>query len=87
MTRFRKKPVEVEAWQFNGEPVLEWPNWLAGRCAGYDRHGNGTRALNIHTLEGIMSVNLGDWVIKGTQGEVYPCKPDIFAEIYEQVSA
>ena len=40
----------------------------------------------IHTLEGDMRVSSGDWIIRGVQGEFYPCKPDIFKATYEEVS-
>lgn len=45
----------------------------------------GEQPLVIHTLEGDMTAQPGDWIITGTKGEEYPCKPDIFAEIYEEV--
>ena len=41
--------------------------------------------MEIHTLEGVMHAQPGDYVIKGIQGELYPCKPDIFNETYEPV--
>lgn len=41
--------------------------------------------LIVETLEGAMKGNAGDWLIRGTKGELYPCKPDIFAQIYERV--
>ena len=43
--------------------------------------------LNIHTLEGVMVADPGDYIIKGIQGEIYPCKPDIFAATYEPADA
>jgi hypothetical protein len=43
--------------------------------------------LRIKTLEGVMSVRIGDWIIKGVNGELYPCKPDIFEKSYEPVCA
>ncbi len=42
-------------------------------------------AFDIHTLEGIMHADIGDWIITGVQGEQYPCKPDIFEKTYEKV--
>lgn len=39
----------------------------------------------IHTLEGDMLANIGDWIITGIKGEKYPCKPDIFEQLYEKV--
>jgi hypothetical protein len=94
MSRFRKKPVEVDAVQWTGKnhaeifelmsgsaPAIEHaPESWAHRCAEVDRLG-----LTIPTLEGNMTANQGDWIIRGTKGEIYPCKPDIFAEIYEPV--
>ncbi len=44
-------------------------------------------ALDIDTLEGTMRANVGDWIIKGIRGEVYPCKPDIFAATYERADS
>jgi hypothetical protein len=44
-----------------------------------------TGAMVIMTLEGLMTVSIGDYVIKGIKGEFYPCKPDIFEESYEKV--
>lgn len=86
MPRFRKKPVVIEAMQFkggwsdDGRNILDWMvkggNWTAG---GSGEPGT----LHIHTLEGTMTAIAGDWVIKGVQGEFYPCKPDIFAATYE----
>jgi len=45
-----------------------------------------TDRLTIKTLEGPLEAQRGDWIIKGTKGEFYPCKPDIFEEIYESVN-
>lgn len=75
--KFRKKPVIIEAerYLFPGERIV-------GVC--YELHGEGMKA-HIHTLEGIMKVELGDWVITGVRGEKYPCKPDIFEQTYEKV--
>lgn len=78
---YRKKPVEVEAIQLtpeNGEQVWNWSDSKPfygpdGQCTG----------LSIFTLEGRMKADFGDWIIKGIQGEFYPCKPDIFEATYE----
>ncbi len=84
--KFRKKPVEIEAWQFNGENGLHWPNWIHN----YDRDGkvvfwSNENILTIPTLEGQMFASKGDWIIKGIKGEIYPCKPDIFDMTYEKI--
>jgi len=45
----------------------------------------GIECCHIHTLEGTMTANIGDYIIKGVNGELYPCKPDIFEKTYEKV--
>ena len=84
MARFRKKPVEVEAIQYegglsSGSQVWTWANSLdcARDIQVHDEH------LKIKTLEGTMRASPGDWIIRGTSGEVYPCKPDVFDDVYE----
>jgi hypothetical protein len=79
--RFRKKPVEIEAMPFDGTEASanEILSWI-GTGASYRR---GSNALFISTLEGEMTASEGDWIIKGVQGEFYPCKPSIFAATYE----
>jgi uncharacterized protein (DUF2147 family) len=77
--KYRKKPVEIEAvcWSgFNYEEVCE----LGDKKV--QRSGNN---LLIYTLEGTMIASLGDYIIKGVSGELYPCKPDIFNLTYEKV--
>jgi hypothetical protein len=78
--RFRKRPIVVEARQFcsvNGSAVAEW-------CGG--RHDDVLHRLIIHTLEGDIFAQSGDWVIKGVQGEFYPVRADILAETYDPVA-
>ena len=81
--KFRKKPVEIEAVQFTGD-VWEIVNFTGQGVMKVSSYGG---KLVIPTLEGDMTVSLNDWVIKGVQGEFYPCKPDIFEESYERVDA
>ena len=93
--RFRKKPVEIEAIQWDGtevclETILPWIDFDAlpddgvhvGKGVGYVP-ALGT--LDIPTLEGTMTASPGDWIIRGVKGEFYPCKPDIFEMTYEPV--
>lgn len=84
--KFRKKPVEVEAYQFNGEDnykdLLKWMNRLAPTAEPWIYDGQ-IRGLLINTLEGTMTANVGDYIIQGVNGEFYPCKPDIFNKTYE----
>jgi hypothetical protein len=82
MPRFRKKPVVIEAVQFNGKNDLEVSAFVGEN--GYDPTENGPSWV-IRTLEGEMRADPGDWIIKGVQGEFYPCKPDIFEATYEAV--
>lgn len=78
--RYRKKPVEVDAWRFTGDNGYEVMDWIAD--AGHSSMVvNG--ALVIRTLEGEMRADPGDWVIKGVASEFYPCKPGIFEQTYE----
>lgn len=84
--KFRKKPVVIEAMQFldKDEVILELSDF-AGKTISIDYANPEKPILKIETLEGIMSANVGDWVIKGVNGEFYPCKPDIFEKTYEKV--
>lgn len=80
--RFKKKPVMIDAIQWNGCNVEEATSFLAGHTA---RHGEviPDMAIIIPTLEGECRVNIGDWIIK--EAKFYSCKPDIFEQIYELV--
>ena len=80
MAKYRKKPVVVEAEQIT-ERMRTGLEPLP-RCVGRSMSGG---KLSIATLEGIMTVEVGDWIIKGVKGEFYPCKPDIFEQTYEEV--
>ncbi len=78
--KFRKKPVVIEAELYDGSKES-----IARIC----RLGNSILLYSDHlvikTLEGNHRANLGDYIIKGVKGELYPCKPDIFAQTYEKV--
>lgn len=80
MPKFRKRPVVIEANQYNISGRKKAP---AGVCFCNDVPLGGQP--HIHTLEGYHIVSPGDWVITGVAGERYPCKPDIFAATYERV--
>ena len=81
MEKYRKKPVVVEAVQWTGENIKEVLDFMNWRNAAHDV----ASGLTIHTLEGNLYASPGDWIIKGVQGEFYPCKPDIFEKTYEKV--
>lgn len=83
MPKFRKKPVVIEAVQFLGENITEIEVWSGQRVP--DSSMGFPACLVIHTLEGDMTARPGDWIIRGVNGEFYPCKPDIFEATYEAV--
>ena len=78
--KYRKKPVIIEAIQWNGENLSEIDQFTRGKVKN---HG---LVLIIPTLEGDMYASLSDYIIKGVNGEFYPCKPYIFAKTYEEVT-
>lgn len=88
--KFRKKPVVIFAAQWHGNNVDEIMNLCtasidSGTKVTFDLTVEPT-ALSIHTLESTdkpLTASIGDWIIVGVKGEVYPCKPDIFAATYE----
>jgi hypothetical protein len=85
--KFRKKPVVIEAMQFNGlEDYLKIVDWAKSFDESIaDGFGYTTPIMLIPTLEGTMSASPGDWIIRGVNGEFYPCKPDIFEKTYDKV--
>lgn len=85
MAKYRKKPVVIEAVQFMGDVGVEEIAALDAGCAHDEVLG--CDVLHINTLEGMMLAQPGDWIITGVKGEIYPCKPDIFALSYEKEDA
>lgn len=97
--KYRKKPVVIEAFQMTPERRADnsdWPEWLGrawnvghgsegGLFPASDHFVDAGDELAIWTLEGIHLVSWGDYIIQGVQGELYPCKPEIFAATYEAV--
>lgn len=89
--KYRKKPVEIEAFKFYVDPMPDWffekvtANEVVLCCCDYNRYELKEAYCEISTLEGTMRGNGGDYIIKGVQGEIYPCKPDIFEQTYEPV--
>lgn len=84
--KYRKKPIVIEAVQFvdTEESILKLSE-LGLDPVRIDYADLDNPILKIETLEGVMIATEGDYIIKGVQGEFYPCKPDIFAETYEEV--
>ena len=85
--KFRKKPVVIEAFQLHpndGMTRVLPPNWLMQAILDGKVYPLAEGGAQINTLEGVMSASVGDWIIQGVKGEMYPCKPDIFAATYER---
>lgn len=80
--KFRKKPVVINAVLWDGNLTTIDP-LLALSSTREVSQDLGDPALLIPTLEGAMRADVGDWIICGVKGELYPCKPDIFAATYE----
>lgn len=87
--KYRKKPIVIDAWQFTK------PNYSVGAPAFvregnsvtlYSQYGGNVISGEIETLEGVMRVSENDWIIRGVNGELYPCKPDIFEKTYEAMT-
>lgn len=92
--KFRKKPVVIEARQFDGtqasaEQLRDWigagTRWWRITPAPWPgiKTLDPFIRLDVPTLEGTLAALAGDWIIRGVKGEFYPCKPDIFAATYE----
>jgi len=79
--KFRKKPVVIEAFRYYIDPR---PDWFQDKVTLNEIITHETHC-EIHTLEGWMKGEYGDYIILGVKGEIYPCKPDIFELTYELV--
>ena len=89
MSKYRKKPMVIEAFLWTGGPdQTEDPEWIVeamkNGCVGIDRD---RESFWIQTPEGRMTAFPGDYIIRGIKGEIYPYKPDIFEATYEKVEA
>lgn len=87
---YRKKPVIIEAIQYTGKNGFEIRKWsdtnvLESPVLEPTEDNLTGEYLQIYTLEGTMTAIVGDYIIRGIQGEYYPCKPDIFHKTYEEV--
>jgi hypothetical protein len=87
MSKFRKKPVVIEAFQIAPYPptitaAIAFESWA--KSVGFEKWNFGDEgSIKIETLEGTMTATPGDWIIKGVAGEFYSCKQKIFTETYE----
>lgn len=85
--KYRKKPVVIDAFRYG---FNERPNWFKkaqsnDEVACFSQFGGEVTWCEIKTLEGTMRGEHGDYIIQGVNGEIYPCKPDIFEKTYEPV--
>lgn len=81
MAKYRKKTIVVDAFQWLMDDVPEWiTSAIRDDTINFD-----IRGMIISTPEGEMLASPGDYIIKGVNGELYPCKPDIFEQTYEKV--
>lgn len=92
MAKYRKKPVVIDAFQLNERGLIE-EDWFwdaVTRCdiitLHFGKHDPEPAMCKIRTLEGVMTANAGDYIIRGVNGEIYPCKADIFEKTYERVT-
>lgn len=79
--RFIKKPLEIEAFRFGLDTI---PKWFFGEGIEIVETKDDYYCL-VHTLEGTMRGEIGDYILKGIKGEIYPCREDIFNLTYEEV--
>ncbi len=95
--KFRKKPIVIEAYQMIGNrrwDNSDWPQWMneawnrdPGQNSIWPDPDDPDGALLVcGTLEGVQHIDWGDWIIRGINGEIYPCKPDIFKTTYEEMN-
>ena len=91
MARYKTKPCEIEAFQFYVDGMPDWFTEALIRnevkIYDYDHKMHSTDEVHclIETLEGTMRGDVGDYIIKGLKGELYPCKPDVFEKKYERI--
>jgi hypothetical protein len=82
MAKYRKKPIEIEAFRLGIDCI---PDWFMDKVTSNDIIIHGSMlCADIKTLEGVMLASYGDFIIKGVKGEIYPCKPVIFYATYEE---
>lgn len=85
MSKYRKKPIVIDAIQFDGFNHDELAEFSEGACRSCKPWKEDYAWVQVETLEGVMEGSIDDWLIRGIKGEYYFCKPDIFAETYERV--
>lgn len=85
--KYEKKPVVIEAIEFTRKNIDEIQKFTIGKAFNFiiERGMYSKCFCSIETLEGIVIAIEGDYIIKGTAGEIYPCKPAIFNDIYKKI--
>ena len=85
--KYRKKPVVIEAIKFTRDNFEEIKIFTNGKACNFktEKHIGGKSYCEIETLECYITATEGDYIIKGVQGEFYPCNPDIFEATYDEV--
>ena len=85
---FKKRPITVKAWQWEGGTKQDdVPEWVLANCSSYKIAANDTVVkLEIQTLEGPLNAKLTDFIIEGVNGEVYPCDWEVFKKSYDEVT-
>ena len=82
MPMFRKKPIVIEAWKWDGNEAVDTrPDWVQSG----DYQTTADRELVVPTRSGVRYASPGDWIIRDAMGGIYPCKPHIFHEGYEVI--
>ena len=91
--KYRKKPVTVEAFKWNGKPQTadDLPDWMldamvSGKLVFSLCEQSKLPCILIETIEGVMKAYPGYWIIQGVKKELYPCRSDVFLSTYEPVS-
>ena len=82
MAKYVKKPIPITAIQWTGDNAMELAEFTNGKC----KFTVGEPSIVIPTLEGDMKANAGDYIVRGVEGEFYPCRQDIFEKTYEKIS-
>lgn len=95
MARYRKKPEVIEAFQYDGDlkgkDGYYVPEWAVKALLDGVIHFGSLKfddppcEMFIDTLEGTLHASIGDYIIRGGNGELYPCKQDVFCKTYEMV--
>jgi hypothetical protein len=80
MALYRKKPVVIQAYQWDGQPDSGLERWMGD---AFESWIPSKRQLAIRTLEGEHIISAGDWIIRGVEGEIYGCKASVFEKTYE----